>query len=140
MADIEFRKQYQKEWKKNNPEKVKAASARYWIKNKEEVKLRAYPRRRAYTKKLKQTVIYHYSDGKMVCMCCGESTFEFLSIDDIDGKFHKHLGLGSAFYIWLIRNAFPKGFQVLCMNCNHAKGIYGKCPHQLQREANVIQR
>ena len=24
---------------------------------------------------------------------------------------------------WIIKNNFPKGFQVLCHNCNYAKGI-----------------
>lgn len=31
---------------------------------------------------------------------------------------------------WLRRNNYPNGFQVLCHNCNMAKGFYGKCPHQ----------
>jgi hypothetical protein len=26
-------------------------------------------------------------------------------------------------------NEFPDGFQVLCHNCNLAKGYYGECPH-----------
>ena len=29
-----------------------------------------------------------------------------------------------------IKNNFPKGFQILCHNCNIAKGHYGKCPHE----------
>ena len=31
---------------------------------------------------------------------------------------------------WLVTNNFPKGFQILCSNCNFAKGVLGKCPHQ----------
>ena len=31
---------------------------------------------------------------------------------------------------WLITNNFPMGFQILCWNCNVAKGILGVCPHQ----------
>ena len=31
---------------------------------------------------------------------------------------------------WLYVNDYPDGFQVLCHNCNMAKGIYGKCPHK----------
>lgn len=31
---------------------------------------------------------------------------------------------------WQRKNNYPKGFQVLCHNCNLAKGFYGKCPHQ----------
>ena len=31
---------------------------------------------------------------------------------------------------WIIENNFPKGFQILCHNCNVAKGLYGECPHE----------
>ena len=34
---------------------------------------------------------------------------------------------------WLITNNFPNGFQILCWNCNFAKGspaVSFKCPHQ----------
>ena len=31
---------------------------------------------------------------------------------------------------WIIKNNFPKGFQILCHNCNSAKAVYGKCPHE----------
>lgn len=27
------------------------------------------------------------------------------------------------------KNKYPEGFQILCMNCNWGKGIYGECPH-----------
>ena len=36
----------------------------------------------------------------------------------------------SAIYRWLIKHKFPPGIQVLCHNCNLAKGYYGACPHQ----------
>ena len=40
--------------------------------------------------------------------------------------------LGSAYQVvrWITKNNSPKGFQILCHNCNMAKGFYGKCPHQ----------
>ena len=49
-----------------------------------------------------------------------------------DGAKHrKEIGHGgSLMYSWLIKNNFPPGFQLLCMNCNFAKGIHGGiCPH-----------
>lgn len=72
------------------------------------------------------------------CQCCGEPTFEFLAIDHIDGGGREHraflrqrgIGAGAGFYRWLEVNGFPLGFQVLCHNCNMAKGFYGVCPHQ----------
>lgn len=75
------------------------------------------------------------------CVCCGEKSLEFLTIDIIDGenKIHKKIGYGADFYRWLYRNDYPKdNFQCLCMNCNFAKGMYGKCPHQTERENNII--
>jgi hypothetical protein len=36
---------------------------------------------------------------------------------------------------WIIKNNFPKGFQILCTNCNFAKGMKknnNKCPHEIK--------
>ena len=65
------------------------------------------------------------------CVCCGEKEIKFLSIDHIkgDGKKHRKKTKGHTYSDLLKRN-FPKGYQVLCHNCNMAKGFYGKCPHQ----------
>lgn len=69
------------------------------------------------------------------CACCGITEPKFLAIDHINGGGNKHrktLGSkgGASFYSWLKRNNYPTGFQVLCHNCNMAKGFYGQCPHQ----------
>lgn len=74
------------------------------------------------------------------CTCCGETHYEFLAIDHInnDGKQHRlemkgdspHDGSGDNIIRYLRRNKFPPGFQILCHNCNQAKGFYGQCPHQ----------
>ena len=37
--------------------------------------------------------------------------------------------------LWLVQNNFPEGFQLLCNNCNLAKGFYGECPHTRVEEA-----
>jgi len=75
--------------------------------------------------------------GGYTCACCGETEPKFLSIDHInnDGGEERRSGLysssGTAFYLWLRKNAFPPGYQVLCMNCQvgkHRNG--GVCPHQ----------
>ena len=66
--------------------------------------------------------------------------YEFLSIDHInnDGAAHRRK-LGSNYiYSWLIQTNFPEGFQVLCHNCNLAKGFYKQCPHQRERERNTM--
>ena len=38
---------------------------------------------------------------------------------------------GTSLVIWIKKNNFPKGFQILCHNCNQTKGYYGKCPHEI---------
>ena len=77
-------------------------------------------------------VLAHYSGGSMRCGCCGENEVEFLAIDHMhrDGGQHRREVRPSAIYRWLIKHKFPPGIQVLCHNCNLAKGYYGACPHQ----------
>ena len=70
----------------------------------------------------------------MACNCCGEKTYEFLCIDHINGGGRKERlndpqKKGSGLYSWIIKNGFPGGFQILCHNCNMAKGFYVECPH-----------
>ena len=72
------------------------------------------------------------------CACCGESRFEFLAIDHVNGN-------GAAdrkkYNTWqiakrVIELGFPKEYRVLCHNCNLAIGWYGHCPHeQIKRTA-----
>lgn len=78
-------------------------------------------------------VLQHYS-GKEIpqCECCGEKTYEFLSLDHVGGggaKHRKQIG-SSRIYAWVWRNSLPAGFRVLCHNCNQAIGAYGFCPHK----------
>jgi hypothetical protein len=77
--------------------------------------------------KLRKEVIDHYGSE---CVCCGETIREFLSIDHINGGGNAHRkeikASGINLYRWLKRNDYPKGFRVLCMNCNWAIGIYGE--------------
>jgi adenylate kinase family enzyme len=84
-----------------------------------------------YHAQLKAEVVEHYGG---FCTCCKENQIEFLTIDHVDGGGNEHrriekVGSGGSFYSWLKRNSFPTGFQVLCWNCNAAKGANGCCPH-----------
>lgn len=80
--------------------------------------------------KVRYQALSHYG---LSCSCCGESTYEFLCIDHINGgggKQRKQLGRGgTTFFRWLIQNNFPEGFRTLCYNCNNSLGHYGYCPH-----------
>jgi hypothetical protein len=75
--------------------------------------------------------ILHYGGPHPSCACCGETTPGFLTIDHVngDGAAHRaHLGT-STIYGWLHTHGYPEGFRVLCMQCNWADGVYGRCPH-----------
>lgn len=91
-----------------------------------------------YVERLRKTVLDHYG-GK--CTCCGETEPHFLCIDHINGGGSQHrkiIGGGKSTYKWLIANNYPEGFQVLCHNCNMAKGFYGICPHKLEKEKQNV--
>jgi hypothetical protein len=108
-------------WRKENPDK--ARNGYKW--NAE--------RRKEQWSSLRLEVLNAYGNR---CACCGESTPEFLCIDHIhnDGAHHRKQ-IGSHLYQWLKKHNFPKDrFQLLCQNCNFAKGIFGGCPHKRQEK------
>ncbi len=87
--------------------------------------------------RVKEAVFAAYGGYK--CACCGETEKLFLTIDHItnDGANHrrkisgKRTTAGLPFYMWLVRNNFPEGLQILCMNCQHGKRMNnGICPHK----------
>ena len=78
---------------------------------------------------------FHSNSDIPCCRCCKESNhIEFLQVDHVLGKKHlpeKEEKLhGTYLHKWLKQHDYPPGFQVLCANCNFAKGMYGKCPHE----------
>jgi hypothetical protein len=78
--------------------------------------------------------INHYSNGSLVCACCGESDYRFLTIDHKNGggiKDYPHYKKYGGLALWLRARGYPPGYQILCWNCNCAKGVYGVCPHKM---------
>src|SRR3972149_8125551 len=77
----------------------------------------------------KQQVINAYGNQ---CVCCRETRFEFLTFEhkNRDGAIHrKEIGGGTNMIRWIIKNNFPSSIEILCWNCNCAKGCFGYCPH-----------
>lgn len=91
-------------------------------------------RSRQVWKEKRLMVLRFYSKSETpFCNCCKENELIFLAIDHIeeDGASHRRqLATRSRIVDWIIKNNYPKKFQVLCHNCNAAKGISGKCPHK----------
>lgn len=104
-------------------------SQAYYQRNKE--RIRDEQRARSAQKRI--NALMHYSNGRMLCECCGEHRVEFLCIDHINGGGNadrNKLNLwGNAFSRSLEYRGWPDGLRVLCNNCNQAISNYGSCPH-----------
>lgn len=103
----------------------KEAARRYWLSEK------GKQRKRESLKRMRIRCLEVYGNK---CVCCGENRYEFLSFDHIDGggiKHRKETKYGEIFR-WLHKNKFPKGFRILCHNCNQSLGAYGYCPHKTE--------
>ncbi len=106
-------------------------------------------------------ILLHYSkyisnSNIPCCNCCGENSHvDFLTIDHIAGKNQMDsepelikLGYssklkGKGLINWIIENNYPKGFQILCHNCNVAKGLIGNdntCTHETIRQEETFAR
>lgn len=88
-------------------------------------------RRKIVSLEIKLAAFDNY--GGRLCSCCGESNIVFLTIDHLDNNGSKHRKeITTTIFRWLRNNNYPKGFQVLCWNCNLGKYYCkGTCPHKL---------
>lgn len=83
-----------------------------------------------FINKRRLKIFNHY--GGALCKLCGENDIRVLVIDHIKGKGTEHRRKltdykgnydGQSIYRWIVKNNFPKGFQVLCRNCNWRKRL-----------------
>lgn len=98
------------QWAKANPTKRKAIAARHAKKERREDRDAAFA---AY--------------GGAFCARCGEASVQCLTIDHVnnDGAQHRKTFTPGKINRWLRLNNYPKGFQVLCRNCNWLKHANG---------------
>lgn len=114
--------------KEKNPEKIKHYAAKWRENNRDRARFLA---NKSY-QKIRYETLCVYGGNPPKCACCGEKNVEFLSFDHINGgglrhqKKEKYVNLMR----WLKNNKYPKGFRVLCHNCNFSNGHYGYCPHK----------
>jgi len=122
-------REYEKKYRVKNQEKIKQRSLRYKKENSELI----HQKDKQGREQRKILVIGEYSYYSYKCNCCGVSGIEFQTVDHENGRAtmgHDRSVKGDKLYRLLIKQGFPPGYQVLCWNCNAAKGLYGKCPHQ----------
>ena len=83
--------------------------------------------------RLKAQAFAAYGD---VCRCCKEHRRQFLTVDHVnnDGASHRRSIGARTVYAWLARHNYPGGFQILCWNCNAARHIHRRCPHEVERD------
>lgn len=140
-VSLQSKKRYEE-----HKEEIKAQHRQYYQKNKEQLKAQNKSKAKERHLQNKIDVVTHYSNGTMACANpFGEhkepyTTFEALTADHInnDGaeqrrKFFKQnqRGTGSLFYRWLIKNNYPEGIQILCMNCQFIKQ-FGRKEYELK--------
>lgn len=128
-----------KKWHQENIERVREIKRAYKERNPDADKVykknnrgRVTELNRARVKRLRMEMIEAYG-GK--CSCCGEDTYEFLTLEhkNNNGAAHrKHRGTNTI--ILELKNlGWPKDdYTILCWNCNSSKFMYGICPHQLK--------
>jgi hypothetical protein len=95
-------------------------------------------RGRGYVHHVKVAIIEKYG-GR--CVCCSESNLYFLTIDHVnnDGASEKRqLGNSSAIVRKVYREPRSSAYQLLCFNCNCAKGFFGSCPHTWPNGERII--
>lgn len=149
VASAQRKREYNRQYRRNNVEKARERSRKHHRKrrenapekvreqgreiqrrfrqhNKERIREERYAGWRAWSRRLKEEVLSHYSQGSPACTQCGERDLVCLSLDHLndDGKTHRAqinaLG-GQQTYHWAKKHGFPSVFQVLCMNCQFRK-------------------
>jgi hypothetical protein len=135
-----YHKKYSAKWNKQNKDKLSTAYKKYYhgsMTEEQKKKKRIVSLLWSKDKfvELKKLVLLKYSDNKLICNCCGESIYEFLTIDHVNGGGGQERKKRSAinFLRFLLREPLDlTKYQVLCYNCNcfnkNKKEII--CPHK----------
>lgn len=116
---------YDRDWYIRNPDRDRIRKRNWSRKNMN--KVLEYEKYYHLTQKI--IVLQFYSDGKMCCKNCNyDENIDALTIDHINGggnKISKQYGIerGSRIYHYIIKECFPDGLQVLCMNCQFIKRL-----------------
>lgn len=118
--------EYNRRWRAENPEKVRAQRDRHKV-----------TQRKVY-KERRQQVVDAYG-GACSCPQCPESNTAFLTFDHVNGLGPEHRwsngrairGIGLINQLWRLLPERDPQIVLLCFNCNSGREINGGiCPHQ----------
>jgi 5-methylcytosine-specific restriction endonuclease McrA len=122
--------EYTRLYRKRHPKRVRQRNQEYSLKHPEyqreyyqKNRVRVLARMAALHVRRREWILAKYG-GR--CACCG-SPYD-LEIDHIvpwDGTTPRR---GNNLVKWIVNNNFPDMFQLLCSNCNTAKGRGKECP------------
>jgi hypothetical protein len=94
------------------------------------------------SREMRATAIRAYGGESPACVCCGETQPAFLTLDHVNngGRAHRREKGNQGVYHELRKGGYPPGFQILCFNCNMARGWYSSCPHDIEGDPRPAHR
>ena len=128
-------KEYNREWQASNRERIKASRRDYEARNQERITSYQHKRRTDDNRELLELL------GNE-CKCCGEAYLPALAVDHVngDGAEHKkelrYNPSHSYFLKHLKAGTLKRPIQLLCHNCNIAKGTDLTCPCRYAKAEN----
>ena len=129
---------------KRDKEGVKNSYVKWYMKEESKVKKSAYDKKRMEDPVLHESKLHRHKEAYWkyktdffdmygnACACCGETIKEFLTMEHIEGLRGEKRRRGMYQYK-LAAKYRPDLYETLCMNCNHAIGRVGFCPHNPNR-------
>ena len=133
-------KAYGKAYYATHKKEIRAKGAAHYATHKKEIKAKGAAYRATHKKEIgayRATVKVEAFNtyGGPICICCGETEMDFLSIEhrNGDGAEHRRKIGRVNMYSWLKANDYPQGLglEVLCMNCQTGRRLNsGRCPHE----------
>lgn len=96
---------------------------KYYMEHRDSMLRKQIKRNKERRLEMKIDILSYYSP-EIKCVKCGFDDIRALTIDHIHGGGRQHrekVGRGYSFYLWLKKNNYPEGYQVLCMNCQFIK-------------------
>lgn len=122
-------------------ERDKWRSPEALARRKKKAKVRNQIRRTKRRRETRLLAIAHYGG---CCAWCGETIGQFLTIDHINENGAELRRLVKAqrneIHLWLWKQGWPTGYQILCFNCQHKKAKQHRAKTLSQKQNSIYSR